>query len=97
MKRTLFAVLLSFFILSGLSAKTAFVYFSTTGNTARMAKNGAKAVKADVFEIHPEKKYTKDVSMGQSNIEFFMPFKNIRDGFIEYNEYYAGVLQIDPK
>ena len=60
MKKTLFAVLLSFFILSGLPAKTAFVYFSTTGNTARMAKNGAKAVKADIFEIHPEKKYTKD-------------------------------------
>lgn len=47
--------------------------------------------------LFSEKKYTKDVSMGQSNIEFFMPFKNIRDGFIEYNEYYAGVLQIDPR
>ena len=47
--------------------------------------------------LFSEKKYTKNVPMGQSNIEFFLPFKNINDGFIEYNEYYAGVLQIDPR
>ncbi|MCQ2602292.1 MAG: DUF87 domain-containing protein, partial [Clostridia bacterium] len=31
------------------------------------------------------------------NIDFFIPFKNIRDGFIEYDNYFAGVLQIDPR
>ena len=47
--------------------------------------------------LFSEKKYSKEVPMGQSNIEFFLPFKNISDGFIEYNEYFAGVLQIDPR
>lgn len=47
-----------------------------------------------VFSV---KKYDKDNSKAQTNIENYLPFKNIRDGFIEYSEYYAGVLQIDPR
>ena len=41
-----------------LSAKTAFVYFSATGTTERMAKNAAKEMGADIFEIQPVHKYT---------------------------------------
>lgn len=41
-----------------LSAKTAFVYFSATGTTERMAKNAAEAMGADIFEIQPVHKYT---------------------------------------
>ena len=47
--------------------------------------------------IFTVKKYSQNHSQSQTNIELFMPFKNIRDGFIEYNEYYAGVLQINPR
>ena len=43
------------------------------------------------------KKYTKGVGKSQTNIDSFMPFKNIEDGFIVYKDYYAGVLQIDPR
>lgn len=43
------------------------------------------------------KKYTKDNTKTQTNIENYLPFKNIQDGFIEYSDYYAGVLQIDPR
>ena len=39
-------------------SKTAFVYFSATGTTERMAKNGAGAMGADIFEIVPVHKYT---------------------------------------
>ena len=39
--------------MTGLSAKTAFVYFSATGTTERMAKNAAKEMGADIFEIQP--------------------------------------------
>ena len=43
------------------------------------------------------KKYSKDETKAQTNIDNFMPFKNIEDNFIVFNEYYAGVLQIDPR
>ena len=43
------------------------------------------------------KKYTKDDTKAQTNIDNFLPFKNIEDNFIVYNEYFAGVLQIDPR
>ena len=46
--------------MTGLSAKTAFVYFSATGTTERMAKNAAEAMGADIFEIQPVHKYTKE-------------------------------------
>ena len=44
--------------MTGLSAKTAVVYFSATGTTERMAKNAAEAMGADIFEIQPVHKYT---------------------------------------
>ena len=44
--------------MTGLSAKTAVVYFSATGTTERMAKNAAEAMGADLFEIQPVHKYT---------------------------------------
>lgn len=47
-----------------------------------------------VFTI---KKYTKNNSKSQTNIDTFMPFKGIEDNYIIYNEYFAGVLQIDPR
>ena len=43
------------------------------------------------------KKYSKNNSKSQTNIDTFMPFKDIQDNFIIYNDYYAGVLQIDPR
>ena len=43
------------------------------------------------------KRYSKDNTKAQTNIQNYLPFKNIRDGFIEYNGYFAGVLQIDPR
>lgn len=47
-----------------------------------------------VFSI---KKYSKDNTKAQTNIDNYLPFKNIKDGYIEYSEYFAGVLQIDPR
>ena len=44
--------------MAGASAKTAFVYFSATGTTEKMAKNAATAMGADIFEIQPVHKYT---------------------------------------
>ena len=47
-----------------------------------------------VFSV---KKYSKDNTKAQTNIDNYLPFKNIKDGYIEYSEYFAGVLQIDPR
>ncbi|MBE6141408.1 MAG: DUF87 domain-containing protein [Erysipelotrichaceae bacterium] len=47
--------------------------------------------------IFTVKKYSKDNTKAQTNIDNFMPFKDIKDNFIVYNEYFAGVLQIDPR
>lgn len=58
MKKLILTLLLGGFIMTGLSAKTAFVYFSATGTTERMAKNAAEAMGADIFEIQPVHKYT---------------------------------------
>ena len=58
MKKTILSLLLGAFIMTGLSAKTAVVYFSATGTTERMAKNAAQAMGADLFEIEPVHKYT---------------------------------------
>lgn len=44
--------------MTGLSAKTAFVYFSATGTTEKMAKDAAAVMGADIFEIEPVHKYT---------------------------------------
>ena len=43
------------------------------------------------------KKYSKNNTKSQTNIDTFMPFKDIQDNFIVYNDYFAGVLQIDPR
>ena len=58
MKKLILTLLLGGLIMTGLSAKTAFVYFSATGTTERMAKNAAEAMGADIFEIQPVHKYT---------------------------------------
>ncbi len=58
MKKLILTLLLGGFIMTGLSAKTAFVYFSATGTTKRMTKNAAEAMGADIFEIQPVHKYT---------------------------------------
>ena len=58
MKKLILTLLLGGLMMTGLSAKTAFVYFSATGTTERMAKNAAEAMGADIFEIQPVHKYT---------------------------------------
>ena len=58
MKKLILTLFIGGFIMTGLSAKTAFVYFSATGTTERMAKNAAKEMGADIFEIQPVHKYT---------------------------------------
>ncbi len=58
MKKFILTLLIGGFIMTGLSAKTAFVYFSATGTTERMAKNAAKEMSADTFEIQPVHKYS---------------------------------------
>ena len=58
MKKLILTLLIGGLIMTGLSAKTAFVYFSATGTTERMAKNAAKEMGADIFEIQPVHKYT---------------------------------------
>ena len=58
MKKLILTLLLGGLMMTGLSAKTAFVYFSATGTTERMAKNAAQAMGADILEIQPVYKYT---------------------------------------
>ena len=59
MKKLILPLLLGGLIMTALSAKTAFVYFSAPGTTERMAKNAAEAMGADIFEIQPVYKYTE--------------------------------------
>ena len=47
-----------------------------------------------VFSV---KKYSKDYTKANASIDNFIAFKDIKDGFIVYDEYYAGVLEIDPR
>ena len=58
MKKLILTLLIGGFIMTGLSAKTTFVYFSATRTTEHMAKNAAEAMGADIFEIQPVHKYT---------------------------------------
>ena len=58
MKKLILTLLLGGFVMTGAVAKTAFVYFSATGTTERMAQDAAKAMGADIFEIQPVHKYT---------------------------------------
>lgn len=43
------------------------------------------------------KRYTKGAGKSQTNIDTFMPFKTIEDNFVVFKDYYAGVLQVDPR
>ena len=47
--------------------------------------------------IFSTKKYLKQTTGAQNSIDNFLPFKNVKDNYIEYTDYYAGVLQIDPR
>jgi hypothetical protein len=47
--------------------------------------------------IFSVKKYSKEYTKANASIDNFIAFKDIKDGFIVYNEYYAGVLEIDPR
>lgn len=60
MKKFILTLLFGGFIITGLSAKTAVVYFSATGTTERMAKTAAQEMGADIFEIQPVHKYTDE-------------------------------------
>ena len=59
MKKFILSLLIGAFVMTGATAKTAFVYFSATGTTEKMAKNAAASMGADIFEIEPVHKYTK--------------------------------------
>ena len=43
------------------------------------------------------KRYSKSAGKSQTNIDSFMPFKDIDENYIVYKDYFAGVLQIDPR
>jgi len=65
MKKLILTLLIGGFIMTGAfanpstgSGNVVFVYFSATGTTERMAKNAAKEMGADIFEIQPVHKYT---------------------------------------
>lgn len=64
MKKTILAflsVLIGFCAFSQTkSEKILVAYFSNTGNTERVAKKAAEILKADVFQIIPEKPYTAE-------------------------------------
>ena len=47
-----------------------------------------------VFSV---KKFSKNNTKAQTNIDNYLPFKDIKDGYIEYANYSAGVLEIDPR
>lgn len=44
--------------------------------------------------IFSGKKYVKQDVESASNIKSFFAFKNVKDGYIEFSDYYAGVLEI---
>jgi flavodoxin len=58
MKKLILSLLFGGLLMATASAKTAFVYFSATGTTEKMAKSAATAMGADIFEIEPVHKYT---------------------------------------
>ena len=47
-----------------------------------------------VFSV---KKYSVEYQNANTNVDQFIPFKGIEDHYIVYEDYYAGVLQIDPR
>ena len=47
--------------------------------------------------IFSVKKYSTNYQNANTNIDNFITFKDIQDQYIVYDDYYAGVLQIDPR
>ena len=43
------------------------------------------------------KHYSQSFKKTSSNMQDFIAFKDVKDGFIVYDKYFAGVLQIDPR
>ena len=71
MKKIIFTLLLGGFIMTGLSAKTAFVYFSATGTTERMAKNAAELTLQNFLKartLKAEKILPEEVAQTLKNI-----------------------------
>ena len=78
---------------------TLVVYFSAEGNTARVAKEFAKKIGADIFEIVPEQPYTKaDITfvnpLARCNREQFggkdVPVAGKIENFDQYDTVYIG-------
>lgn len=79
--------------------KTLIVYFSAEGNTATLAEKLAKEIIADVYEIRPQKLYTKsDLNwknpMSRCNKEKFgkkdVPVEGTVESFEAYDEVLIG-------
>ena len=47
--------------------------------------------------IFSVKSFSKNQTKTQTNIDNYLPYKDIKNGYIEYANYSAGVLQIDPR
>jgi hypothetical protein len=47
--------------------------------------------------IFSAKKYSREYQSANTNVDNFIAFKDIKDGYIVYDDYFAGVLQIDPR
>ncbi len=47
--------------------------------------------------IFTAKKYSTNYQSANTNVDNFIPFKGIEDKYIVYDDYFAGVLQIDPR
>lgn len=47
--------------------------------------------------VFSAKRYSAEYKNSATNVNLFIPFKDIQDGYIVYGDYYAGVLQIDPR
>ena len=47
--------------------------------------------------VFSAKKYSTDYQTANTNVDNFIPFKDIQDKYVVYEDYYAGVLQIDPR
>ena len=79
--------------------KTLVAYFSAEGTTKKVATQFAETIGADVFEIVPEKVYSKaDINwknpLSRCNREFFgkkdVPVKDIIQSFEQYDVVYIG-------
>ena len=47
--------------------------------------------------VFSAKKYSTDYKSANTGIDNFIPFQDVEDAYIVYEDYYAGVLQIDPR